>query len=141
MQLANCPRCGKLFGKGVRSICSQCVSKIEKQYDLCWEYLNEHPNATIVELSSETKVTISQIEQFITEGRLSIRDNPNMGYPCDMCGGIIRGGKVCKDCSDRLKTEVKNLFRGVPGSENQHTDKNGKYNIGDRLVRRGYRKD
>lgn len=110
MNLANCPRCGKLFAKGIHDVCPACVREIDKQYEVCANYLRENKGATITELSDETGVTIKQITKFIREGRISLMDAPNLSYPCESCGVLIQTSHLCDSCRKRLIRGAKNLF-------------------------------
>ena len=109
LNIGNCPLCGKLFSKVFRDICPACVEKVEEQYKLCSEYLREYRNATIYELSESTGVSINQITKFIREGRISLADNPNLGYPCSSCGDLIRKGLMCDSCQLKLRKDISNV--------------------------------
>ena len=110
MNLDNCPRCGKLFAKGIRDVCPACVREIDKQYESCAEYLLENRGASIVEVSEATEVSIKQITKFIREGRISLVDAPNLSYPCESCGVLIQSNNLCDSCRKRLINGSKNLF-------------------------------
>lgn len=102
MNLGNCPRCGRLFAKNFKDICPSCIKEIEKEYELCVEFLREEKMATIQEVHEATGVSIRQITKFIKEGRISVANNPNMMYPCEVCGVLIREGNMCDSCRARL---------------------------------------
>lgn len=110
-QLENCPQCGKLFVRTVRPICPDCQKEIDKQFQLVYDYLRKKENrqATIYEVSENTGVSLAQIKQFIREGRLMIRDLPNMGYPCESCGEIIREGRMCLSCRKKFQGVAERL--------------------------------
>ncbi|OEF99504.1 hypothetical protein BHF71_08785 [Vulcanibacillus modesticaldus] len=108
--LSNCSRCGKVFVKTIYDICPNCVKEIDEEYHICAEYLRENKMVNIYELSEATGVSVRQITQFIREGRISIVDNPNMGYPCESCGTVISKGRLCKKCSDRLTKGIKKVL-------------------------------
>ncbi|MFD2117000.1 TIGR03826 family flagellar region protein [Paenibacillus yanchengensis] len=111
MTLDNCPRCGKLFAKNFRDVCPHCIREIDQEYERCAEYLRKNKGAFIVELSEETGVTIKQISKFVREGRISIADAPNMTYPCDSCGTMIRNSHLCDACRTRLVKDTNELRR------------------------------
>lgn len=117
MNLANCPRCGKLFAKGIRDVCPACVREIDKQYESCANYLRENRGASITELSDATEVSIKQITKFIREGRISLMDAPNLAYPCESCGVLIQTNNLCDNCRKRLINGSKNLFDESAQSE------------------------
>ncbi|SDX28252.1 TIGR03826 family flagellar region protein [Paenibacillus sp. CF384] len=106
MDLGNCPRCGKLYAKNFRDVCPNCIKEIDNEYTLCSEYLRKNKGATINELTDATKVSIKQITKFIREGRISLVGAPNLMYPCEMCGSLIRDNTKCEGCRAKLLTEV-----------------------------------
>lgn len=108
MKIDYCPRCGKIFAKGIRDICPACVKEVEEEYERCVAYLREHKGANITELSEATEVPVKQITKFIREGRISLHNAPNLMYPCEVCGILIREGLMCDRCRNRLKTDMRN---------------------------------
>lgn len=107
MNLGNCPRCGKLYTLNIRELCSDCMKAIEKEYEKCATFLREQKGATIHEVSEATEVSVRQITKFIKEGRISIANAPNMAYPCEVCGTLIRESNMCESCRTRLTRELK----------------------------------
>lgn len=108
--LSNCPNCGQLFIKSIRSVCNDCYKKIEAQYELVYKFIRNKENrqSTILEVSTATGVSEKQIRQFIREGRLRLADFPNLGYPCERCGEeIITEGKLCERCKKELDREIR----------------------------------
>ncbi|WP_223065965.1 TIGR03826 family flagellar region protein [Paenibacillus caui] len=118
MNLDNCPRCGKLYAKNFKNLCGNCIADIEKEYDKCRTYLREHKGTHIQELSDATEVSIRQITKFIKEGRISIEDHPEMMYPCEVCGIMIREGNMCESCRARLTRDLTAASRKIAGEEN-----------------------
>lgn len=118
LDVGNCPRCGRLFAKQYYDVCNHCTKEIEAQYEQCKEYLREHSGATITQLSDETGVSIKQITKFIREGRISLKDAPNMSYPCESCGVLIREHHLCGECRKRLTKQVQRVTEDL-----QKTDK------------------
>jgi flagellar operon protein (TIGR03826 family) len=136
MNLANCPRCGKLFSRQKQNICPNCFNEIEKEYQACVTYLKENKNCTLQHLSDETEVSIRQITQFIREGRINISNNPNMGIPCDSCGELTRSGSICDSCRDKLQRDMRLAQSQADSSlskQNEDNRSGGAYQIGNRL--------
>ncbi|MEK0313759.1 flagellar protein [Cohnella sp. 56] len=127
MALANCPRCGKLFNRHIRTICDTCHAGIEQDYEKCFKFLKDHKGVTINELSEATGVTVQQITKFIQEGRISKAVAPNLTYPCEMCGAAIRDGKVCFNCQNKLKKGI-----AGPAAGRQQSDIRNGFRILDR---------
>lgn len=109
LNVDNCSRCGRVFVRGVKDICPSCVKEIEMMYDKCLQYLRENRGATITDVSEATEVSIKQITAFIREGRISLMNAPNLSYPCDVCGVLIRAGNICDNCRQRLVKDVNRL--------------------------------
>lgn len=135
MNVGNCPKCGKLFMKNILDVCPSCVKEIEKQYEQCVNYLRENRGSTIQELSDATGVPYRQVVKFIREGRISIMDAPNMSYPCESCGTLIRENSLCDNCRTRLSKDYRNLSEDE--KRRNELQQQGKqqmsYNIKDRL--------
>jgi flagellar operon protein (TIGR03826 family) len=108
MNVANCPRCGKIFVKGFAEVCPNCLKDLEQQYDKCLKYLRANKGTNINELSEATDVSVKQITKFIREGRISIVNAPNMAYPCEVCGTMIRENTICESCRSKLVKDVRN---------------------------------
>lgn len=128
MEIANCTRCGKVFARHFRDICQNCYAEIENEYSTCAEYLREHRGATITELSEETGVSIRQITKFVKEGRISMVDAPNLSYPCESCGVLIREGNICGNCRNRLMTDLNSAAADI-GTRSQNAHANRTYKI------------
>jgi flagellar operon protein (TIGR03826 family) len=131
MDLANCPRCGKLFAKNFNEMCTHCHQALEKDFQRCNDHLRENKGVTIQQLSEDTEVTIKQITRWIREGRISILNAPNLSYPCEVCGILIREGHMCDSCKIRFNREVKNAQS--TGQLQHHPDEaknKGAYQIG-----------
>jgi flagellar operon protein (TIGR03826 family) len=119
-QLDNCPKCGKLFVKGVRDVCSSCYTLEEEEYRIVSGYLRDRENrkATIYDASEDTGVSIKLITKFIRQGRISLEGLPNMGFPCESCGQLIAKGTMCAACRGKLESDVKQLI----GQEQKRQD-------------------
>lgn len=119
LNIKNCPQCGRVFAVGIHDLCPACTKALEQQYELCATYLRDNRGATIGQLSEATGVSINQITKFIREGRISLADLPNMGYPCDVCQTNIREGVMCDSCRKRFSKDVKGLSEDQQRREEQ----------------------
>lgn len=140
MDLDNCPRCGKLFAKNFRDVCPACIKAIDNEYTLCADYLRKHKGANITELTEATDVSIKQITKFIKEGRISLIGAPNLMYPCEMCGNLIREHNKCDSCRAKLLQEVNKVKQDQPAKEQADplkapTSATSAYRIMDRTTR------
>ncbi|UHA75704.1 TIGR03826 family flagellar region protein [Paenibacillus sp. 481] len=123
MELSNCPRCGRLFAKTYRDLCPTCLKDIEREYELCSEYLRKYRQSVMHELAEATGVSARQITQFIREGRISVYQAPNVTYTCEMCNNQIREGHMCDSCRSRLMkdiADVKQESGAPPKAQGQH---------------------
>lgn len=114
-KLANCPGCGRLFVRGVQTVCEQCRRETEEQFEKVYHYVRKKENrrATVSEVSQATKVKEKTIYRFIREGRLELADFPNLGYPCESCGAFIRQGKVCEACRRKFNKALDEMEKRV----------------------------
>lgn len=114
MDLSNCPECGEIYIKSkFRDVCEKCWREEEAAYDTVYKYMRKRENraATMLQVVEATGVTEAQILKFIKSGKLQITQFPNLGYPCDKCGKIIRTGKLCEGCASEILSDLKNLER------------------------------
>jgi flagellar operon protein (TIGR03826 family) len=108
-ELLNCPKCNGIFVKTkFRDICENCWKEEENAYDSVYKFIRKRENraATITQVVDATGVEEELLLKFIRTGRLKLTQFPNLGYPCDKCGAIIREGKLCENCADELRQEL-----------------------------------
>lgn len=108
-ELTNCPNCNEIFVKSqFRDICQNCWKEEERAYEKVYQFIRKRENraATMVQVVEETEVEEEVILKFIKTGRLKLTQFPNLGYPCDKCGAIIREGKICDKCIETLRKEL-----------------------------------
>lgn len=127
MNLDNCPRCGRLYVKNIMDLCQPCIKELEHEYEICVNYLREFRGTTIQELSDATEISIKEITRFIREGRISIANAPNMMYPCEVCGTLIRDGHMCDNCRNRLRKDLTSLTREITEKEPPKKTSEGAY--------------
>jgi len=107
-ELANCKSCGKVFVRTLSDICPACVKEDEQKFQKVYKFISKRENreATVTELHEATDVEEKLIFQWIEEGRLLVKNFPNLYYPCSSCGTLIQSGKLCKDCVDKIKQDL-----------------------------------
>ncbi|MFS1517149.1 TIGR03826 family flagellar region protein [Bacillus sp. SCS-151] len=113
-ELMNCPRCERLFVKhNMREVCDQCYKEEEEAFNKIYTYLRIKKNrsATIAQIVEDTEVAEEYIIKFIKKGRLSLKQFPNLGYPCKRCNDLIQEGELCKKCVAQLKNELATFER------------------------------
>lgn len=112
MDVRNCITCGKIFNYiGVTALCPSCSKKLDEKFGQVKAYLYDHPGAGIQEVSEENDVTPTQIRKWIREERLAFADNSAVGIECENCGTMIRTGRFCQACKDKLANNLSNIYR------------------------------
>lgn len=105
MGLKNCPECGKLFVSGTVPMCPACYEQEEKDEMKIVEYLREKNKASMEEIHEATGVKERTIFRMIKAGRfMGISD---ISYPCEVCGTLIFGGRMCDKCNTDFLKQVK----------------------------------
>ncbi|MCA1031436.1 hypothetical protein LCL95_10410 [Bacillus timonensis] len=111
-ELMNCPKCNALFVKtNLRDVCDKCYKEEEKAYETVYSFIRKRENrkATLVEVVEGTGISQDLIIKFIRTGRLQLAQFPNLGYPCQKCGNLIREGKLCNDCTSDIHNQLANV--------------------------------
>lgn len=111
MEVRNCKGCGKLFNYlSGPPLCPNCVRALDSKFEEVKEYVYDHPGAGMQEVSEEMNVPLAQIKQWIREERLSFSEDSMIGLECESCGTMIRTGRFCKECKDKLAKGFTNLY-------------------------------
>ena len=111
MDVKNCKGCGKLFNyMSGPPLCPSCAKLLDTKFEEVKEYVYDHPRVDIQEVSAEMEVSISQIKQWIREERLAFAEDSMIGLECESCGVIIKTGRFCKACKDKLAKGFNDLY-------------------------------
>ncbi len=70
-----CKRCGKMFEKNGKVYCKACFEKNEKEYDIITDHVRKHPNATVLDIITETGVSLKSINCLVEDGGISYVEN------------------------------------------------------------------
>jgi len=122
-QLDNCPKCGRLFVKNqFRDICEICYKEEEKLFEKVYNFLRKRENrtATLAQVVAATEVDETLIIKWIKKGRLQLVQFPNLGYPCEKCGKLIREGRLCLECSEGIQKQLQKLEQEKQRFNEQH---------------------
>lgn len=111
MEYRNCPRCGALFPYISSPICEKCVKEEEELFQGVRTYVKEHPNATILEVSTELGISTQKIYKYLREGKLELINNDGIELKCDRCGKPITSGRYCKSCTVRLEADLSGVYQ------------------------------
>lgn len=109
-ELSNCSKCGNIFVKTpFKDICHDCFKEEEKMYETIYQYLRKKENrkANLSKVVEDTDISEDLILKFIRDGRLKLALFPNLAYPCENCGTMIRTGRMCQTCSHEITSELK----------------------------------
>jgi len=102
MAVTNCRRCGAIFNRIGRDICPKCVRAEDEAYKAIREYLRKNKDVFLSDLAEGTGVPEEWIVDMIRDGRLILRDHPNLFATCENCGEPIQSGRFCAKCSNKL---------------------------------------
>ncbi|WAH37682.1 hypothetical protein [Alicyclobacillus dauci] len=119
MAIANCKQCGRLYNRTGRDICPQCIREQDEMVHDIRQFLKKNPSANIHETADGTGVPYITIVDMIRDGRLVLRDNPNMSYPCERCGEPTLAGRLCSKCSHELTESLSQASAGLREKNNQ----------------------
>lgn len=70
-----CKRCGRMFKKNGRIYCEECFPITEREYEIIMEYIRKNPDATILDIITETGVTLKSINNLVEEGSVVYVEN------------------------------------------------------------------
>lgn len=114
MEVRNCRDCGKLFNYiGGTPLCPACMKKLDEKYAKVKEYIYDNPGASINEVSEVNEVSVNQIKKWVREEKLSFTEDSPVGLACEGCGKMIKTGRFCKECKNRMANEL-DSFREKP---------------------------
>lgn len=112
MDVRNCKNCGKLFNYiGGQPVCPTCAKALDEKFAQVKEYIYTHPGAGMQEVSEENEISTAQIQKWIREERLSFAEDSMVGIECENCGTMIRTGRFCQSCKDKLANNLGNLYK------------------------------
>lgn len=111
MEVRACKQCKKLFNYlSGAPICPGCKVKLEEKFQKVKEYVREHPKEGIAEVAEANEVSTNQIRRWIREDRLSFSEDSGVGIDCESCGALIKSGRLCQKCKDKLLGKVDSLY-------------------------------
>ena len=103
LNIVNCKKCGRIFQQvGSRRICPDCERALEDKFEEERDYIREHPDVSIMEVSREKEVSVEQLKQWVREERLLFTNAEGSGIECVMCGVPIATGKYCARCKEKI---------------------------------------
>lgn len=70
-----CKRCSKMFEKNGRQYCKDCFEKNQGEYGLIIKHIRKHPNASVMDIITETGVSLKTINCLVEDGDVSYVEN------------------------------------------------------------------
>lgn len=115
-----CRKCkGEMEFKGLGHYkCIKCGFEDLDDYGIVREYIENHKNATVGEISVMTGVSQSVINQMLREARFEVSGTSRVFLKCDGCGVEIKMGRYCPTCA-KLK-EAMDLQRKKKAMAESH---------------------
>ncbi|MGD7043334.1 TIGR03826 family flagellar region protein [Jeotgalibacillus proteolyticus] len=128
-ELRNCPVCNAIFNfNGLRDVCLPCHQAEEDLFQQVYQFLRKRENraATVERIVEVTGAEEKQLYKWVRKRRLQPAQFPGLGYPCDQCGTLITQAKLCRTCTDSIKSDLKleesnRLFQEASKSNQQKT--------------------
>ncbi len=112
MDVRNCRNCGRLFNylSGV-PLCPHCVRVLDDKFQKVKNYIYEHRDAGIQEVADENDVSVQQLRQWVREEKLQFSEASQVGLACESCGTMIRSGRYCKKCKEKLSNNLNSAYQ------------------------------
>ncbi|MGI6176575.1 MAG: MerR family transcriptional regulator [Christensenellales bacterium] len=99
MDIRQCRMCDGLFQYIGNPICMNCMDELDRMFIKVREYLHDHSEADVAEVSEKTGVDQKYILKFLKEERLSL-SGPSGLLVCEQCKKPIETGRFCTSCRE-----------------------------------------
>jgi len=111
MDVRNCKNCGKLYTYlgSTTPVCPACIKAMDEKYEEVKKYIYDNPRCSINQVSEDCEVTVQQIQRWVREERLTFSEDSDIGIGCEGCGAMIRTGRFCNDCKNRMRGEINGI--------------------------------
>ncbi|MFM9279107.1 hypothetical protein [Paenibacillus jiagnxiensis] len=113
LQVSNCPKCGSVYQNNLRELCPACSAQMDRQLDLCFEYLWHHPAATVEEVSEAAGVSLPLMTAWVKNGKFP-SVYKNLSYPCESCRQPVHTGRLCPSCSGMFSEAARQIEARLP---------------------------
>lgn len=112
MEVRTCKQCKRIFNYLTGApICPRCKDLLEEKFAEVKDYVREHPSDGVAEVAEANEVSPNQIRRWIREERLSFSEESGIGIDCESCGKMIKSGRLCQACKDKLLGKVDEMYR------------------------------
>lgn len=113
-----CKICGKIYQSLGADYCPNCADEMDACFHKVKDYLYDHPDTNVVDISEGTEVPEKIVLQFLKEGRLSLGDEV-YGLECELCGASISAGRFCKKCHSVFESAFKGVASAQSSKQNE----------------------
>ncbi|MBQ9631478.1 MAG: hypothetical protein IJV04_00970 [Lachnospiraceae bacterium] len=86
--------------------CPACGNEELDDYGRIRKYLDDHGNATSLDIENATGVRRAVINEYLKKGRLEITDGSSVFLKCEKCGKNIKFGRVCPACAKNFVSHM-----------------------------------
>lgn len=74
MVYTKCKNCSNFFKRKTNpSVCDNCNKQFNKDFEILREYLQAHPKASIIDIVSDTYISLNTINKFIEEQKVIVK--------------------------------------------------------------------
>ncbi|MGE5495279.1 MAG: hypothetical protein ACM3S4_08290 [Burkholderiales bacterium] len=115
-KVRQCRQCGKLFTSLGSDTCPACAEEMDEYFRKVKNYLYDHPEANVTDISEGAQVPEKLVLRFLKEGRLSV-DESVCALECERCGAPISAGRYCKKCQGALQSAFKRVIPEQPARQ------------------------
>ena len=116
MEVKQCDFCRKPFHSYGSKICADCLMLLDSAWFIIRDYLYEHGNAGVEEVSYATGISKRYILYLLKEERLLVgNDNGDAGgfLKCESCKKPIRTGRMCVSCKNQIISEMNESISAI----------------------------
>jgi predicted amidophosphoribosyltransferase len=121
-RVTQCKNCRRIFQSLGSEFCPNCADEMDANFQKVKNYVYDHPQTNVVDISEGTGIAEKTVLYFLKEGRLSMGDEAS-GLECEMCGKPITGGRFCKVCQNMFASAFKSVSPQQEKQEDADTDK------------------
>lgn len=112
MEVRTCKQCKRIFNYLTGpTICSACKDMLEEKFIEVRDYVRDNPTEGINEVAKANEISPNQIRRWIREERLAFSEDSGIGIDCESCGKMIKSGRLCQSCKDKLLGKVDDMYR------------------------------
>lgn len=105
-----CRKCGKLFVSDGSPLCVDCMRQMDECFNIIKDYVYDHPQANVAEISEGTGIDSAIVLDFLKQGRLSVSSSDDL-LKCENCGKPIVSGRYCEACLQQFENALKGTVK------------------------------